>query len=225
MADSISMREIFGSDSEGSDDEQAREQQSNEQSQQQSQQQALPSTTTTLRSSLFSADASQQQTVGATSVSTITTTIEPAPKPSAELYVFRKQLIDIEPRPFTAAEFRDEWQILHDNVPAKNNLNEHRKFQDKLHSLSEHVIRWRKLRKSDDENNNNDDENNTAENDDDLSNIQSNAKFVKWSDGSIQLYIGKQAYDIIREDSLDNSLLFSLYVNWFTNIHINNTIV
>nr|CAD1819443.1 unnamed protein product [Ananas comosus var. bracteatus] len=90
-------------------------------------------------------------------------------------------IVGIEPKPFDRKTFVEEDVFVTDESGAKKRIR-----------LEDNIVRWR-----------------TVKNRDGTTSYESNARFVKWKDGSLQLLIGNEVLDIsVHEGHHDQSHLF-----------------
>ncbi|KAJ6853480.1 protein LEO1-like protein [Iris pallida] len=90
-------------------------------------------------------------------------------------------IMGIEPKPFDPKTFVEEDVFVTDESGTKKRIR-----------LEDNIVRWR-----------------TVKNRDGTTSIESNARFVKWSDGSMQLLIGNEVLDInVQEAHHDQTHLF-----------------
>ncbi|CAN4088380.1 unnamed protein product [Withania somnifera] len=90
-------------------------------------------------------------------------------------------IMGIDPKPFDAETYVEEDVFVTDESGSKKRI-----------SLVNNIVRWRKVKKPDG-----------------TTTVESNARFVEWSDGSVQLMIGNEVLDISVQDAQhDHSHLF-----------------
>ncbi|KAJ8752729.1 hypothetical protein K2173_007039 [Erythroxylum novogranatense] len=82
-------------------------------------------------------------------------------------------IMGIDPKPFDPKTYVEEETFVTDESGAKRRLR-----------LENNIVRWRRVR-----------------NPDGTTSVESNARFVKWSDGSLQLLIGNEVLDISVQDA------------------------
>ncbi|KAL8547124.1 hypothetical protein ACS0TY_006735 [Phlomoides rotata] len=84
-------------------------------------------------------------------------------------------IMGIDPKPFDPRTYAEEDVYVTDESGSKKRIR-----------LENNVVRWRKVK-----------------NPDGTTSIESNARFVEWSDGSLQLLIGNEVLDISKQDARD----------------------
>lgn len=90
-------------------------------------------------------------------------------------------IMGIEPKPYDPKTFEEEDVFVTDESGAKKRIR-----------LEDNIVRWRRVR-----------------NRDGSESVESNARFVRWSDGSLQLLIGNEVLDIsVQEAHHDHTHLF-----------------
>lgn len=100
----------------------------------------------------------------------------PVPPPTGDTYLLREALIGVEPRPFDPETFEAEEEIFTDD-----------KGFTKIKPADRTKIRWRYVQRK------------TADGRDEIV-PESNARFVRWSDGSLQLLLGDEVFDVDTAD-------------------------
>lgn len=104
-------------------------------------------------------------------------------------FVKLPNFLSVEPRPFSHDTYEDE-------MPKGDALDEEGKTRVRL--KVENTIRWKYEKDS---------EGNEYK--------QSNARFVKWSDGSMSLYLGSEIFDVYKTQMQgDHNHLFVRQGNW-----------
>ncbi|KAG2437701.1 hypothetical protein HYH02_011079 [Chlamydomonas schloesseri] len=100
----------------------------------------------------------------------------PVPPPSGDTFLLREALIGVEPRPFDPETYEAEEEIFIDD-----------KGFTKIKPADRTKIRWRYVQRK------------TADGRDEIV-PESNARFVRWSDGSLQLLLGDEVFDVDTAD-------------------------
>ncbi|MCL7048997.1 hypothetical protein MKW94_018690 [Papaver nudicaule] len=98
--------------------------------------------------------------------------IRPPAHPDKMNIIRVSNIMGIEPKPFDPKTYTEEDMFVTDESGAKKRLR-----------LDSNIVRWRKVR-----------------NPDGTVSVESNARFVRWSDGSIQLLIGNEVLDISTQE-------------------------
>ncbi|RZC60970.1 hypothetical protein C5167_022728 [Papaver somniferum] len=98
--------------------------------------------------------------------------IRPPAHPDKMNIIRVSNIMGIEPKPFDPKTYAEEDMFVTDESGAKKRLR-----------LDSNIVRWRKVR-----------------NPDGTVSVESNARFVRWSDGSIQLLIGNEVLDISTQE-------------------------
>ncbi|KAL3374866.1 hypothetical protein AABB24_006385 [Solanum stoloniferum] len=108
--------------------------------------------------------------------------LRPPPTYSDNMSMIKvSNIMGIDPKPFDPETYVEEDAFVTDESGSKKRL-----------SLVNNIVRWRKVRKPDG-----------------TTTVESNARFVEWSDGSVQLMIGNEVLDISTQDAQqDHSHLF-----------------
>eukprot|EP00741_Cyanophora_paradoxa_P016447 tig00020918_g15880.t1 len=100
----------------------------------------------------------------------------PRPPPDAPMFLVKlPNILGIEPKPFSAETYEDE---------EYENREEDEEGNSRIRLRKDNVIRWRYVR---------DDSGNVIDK-------ESNGRLVKWSDGSWQLYLGTEVFDVLIQD-------------------------
>ncbi|KAK6123092.1 hypothetical protein DH2020_043153 [Rehmannia glutinosa] len=98
----------------------------------------------------------------------------PPPAESDKMNMIKvSNIMGIDPKPFDPHSYEEEDFYVTDESGSKKRIR-----------LENNVVRWRKVKRPD----------GTAS-------IESNARFVEWSDGSLQLLIGNEVLDISKQDA------------------------
>ncbi|XP_051115752.1 protein LEO1 homolog isoform X2 [Andrographis paniculata] len=98
----------------------------------------------------------------------------PPPAESDKMHMIKvSNIMGIDPKPFDPDTYEDEDIYVTDESGSKKRIR-----------LENNVVRWRKVK-----------------NPDGTTSIESNARFVEWSDGSWQLQIGNEVLDISKQDA------------------------
>ncbi|GFR44993.1 hypothetical protein Agub_g6302 [Astrephomene gubernaculifera] len=100
----------------------------------------------------------------------------PVPPPQGEVFLLREALIGVEPTPFNPETFAGEEEIFIDE-----------KGITKIKPVDRTKIRWRYARRK------------GPDGSEELV-PESNARFVRWSDGSLQLLLGDEVFDVDTAD-------------------------
>ncbi|GLC45614.1 hypothetical protein PLESTB_001785800 [Pleodorina starrii] len=100
----------------------------------------------------------------------------PVPLPQGEVYLLREALIGVEPTPFKPETFTGEEEIFIDE-----------KGVTKIKPVDRTKIRWRYVTRS------------GPDGSEEMV-PESNARFVRWSDGSLQLLLGDEVFDVVTAD-------------------------
>ncbi|KXZ50381.1 hypothetical protein GPECTOR_16g554 [Gonium pectorale] len=100
----------------------------------------------------------------------------PVPPPDGNVFLLREALIGVEPTPFNPETFAGEEEIFVDE-----------KGVTKIKPVDRTKIRWRYARR-------------TAPDGSEELVPESNARFVRWSDGSVQLLLGDEVFDTVTAD-------------------------
>lgn len=138
----------------------------------------------------------------------------PAPSNSCESFYFRipKNVVNFKTTAFDKQQYEQQYEALQKDVQQGAFRNKGELLARKQNLAANNVIRWRTKPEA-----------NTSSLFDELEQdeksarekydmIQSNARLVKWSDGSYQLFIGKEPYDLnVRDGSVDNTFLFARF--------------
>ncbi|MBA0863842.1 hypothetical protein Goshw_026569 [Gossypium schwendimanii] len=121
----------------------------------------------------------------------------PAPAHPTKMNMIKvSNIMGIDPKPFDPKTYVEEDTFVTDESGSKKRIR-----------LENNIVRWRTVRKKDG-----------------TTSYESNARFVRWSDGSLQLLIGNEVLDIsVQEAQHDQSHLFlrhgkvtiSSYLMWF----------
>eukprot|EP00252_Welwitschia_mirabilis_P009755 TRINITY_DN2260_c0_g1_i2.p1 TRINITY_DN2260_c0_g1~~TRINITY_DN2260_c0_g1_i2.p1 ORF type:complete len:638 (+),score=203.68 TRINITY_DN2260_c0_g1_i2:366-2279(+) len=105
--------------------------------------------------------------------------IRPPPGPSDKMNIVRvSNIMGIEPKPFDPKDFVEEELFETDESGSKKRIR-----------LEDNIVRWRKV-----------------QNRDGKMSYESNARFVRWSDGSMQLLIGNEVLDLSVQDARHDQL-------------------
>ncbi|GLI70504.1 hypothetical protein VaNZ11_015410 [Volvox africanus] len=100
----------------------------------------------------------------------------PVPPPQGDVYLLREALIGVEPTPFDPDTFAGEEEIFTDD-----------KGITKIKPVDRTKIRWRYVARR------------GVDGSEELV-PESNARFVRWSDGSLQLLLGDEVFDVVTAD-------------------------
>ncbi|KAI0501138.1 hypothetical protein KFK09_016081 [Dendrobium nobile] len=108
--------------------------------------------------------------------------LHPPPGRPDQMHMIRvSNIMGIEPKPFDSMTYVEEDVFVTDESGTKKRIR-----------LEDNIVRWR-----------------TVKNRDGKTNYESNARFVQWSDGSLQLLIGNEVLDIsVQEADHDQAHLF-----------------
>ncbi|XWS51210.1 hypothetical protein CRYUN_Cryun12cG0157300 [Craigia yunnanensis] len=108
--------------------------------------------------------------------------LRPAPAHSTKMNMIKvSNIMGIDPKPFDPKTYVEEDTFVADESGSKKRIR-----------LENNIVRWRTIR-----------------NEDGRTLYESNARFVRWSDGSLQLLIGNEVLDIsVQEAQHDQSHLF-----------------
>ncbi|XP_077223112.1 protein LEO1 homolog [Tasmannia lanceolata] len=108
--------------------------------------------------------------------------LRPAPGPTEKMNMIKvSNIMGIEPKPFDPKTYVEEDVFVTDESGAKKRIR-----------LEDNIVRWR-----------------SVQNRDGTISYESNARFVRWSDGSLQLLIGNEVLDIsVQEAQHDQTHLF-----------------
>ncbi|XP_077211382.1 protein LEO1 homolog isoform X2 [Tasmannia lanceolata] len=108
--------------------------------------------------------------------------LRPPPGPTEKMNMIKvSNIMGIEPKPFDPKTYVEEDVFVTDESGAKKRIR-----------LEDNIVRWRNVR-----------------NRDGTMSYESNARFVRWSDGSLQLLIGNEVLDIsVQEAHHDQTHLF-----------------
>nr|XP_016439241.1 PREDICTED: protein LEO1 homolog isoform X2 [Nicotiana tabacum]XP_033515084.1 protein LEO1 homolog isoform X2 [Nicotiana tomentosiformis] len=100
--------------------------------------------------------------------------LRPPPAYSDKMNMIKvSNIMGIDPKPFDPATYVEEDVFVTDESGSKKRI-----------SLVNNIVRWRKVKKPDG-----------------TTTVESNARFVEWSDGSVQLMIGNEVLDISVQDA------------------------
>ncbi|GER27154.1 RNA polymerase-associated protein LEO1 [Striga asiatica] len=100
--------------------------------------------------------------------------LQPPPAESEKMNMIKvSNIMGIDPKPFDPHKYVDKDVYVTDESGSKKRIR-----------LDNNVVRWRKVK-----------------NPNGTTSIQSNARFVEWSDGSLQLLIGNEVLDISKQDA------------------------
>ncbi|XP_058788426.1 protein LEO1 homolog isoform X2 [Vicia villosa] len=106
---------------------------------------------------------------------------EPPALPNKMNLIKVSNIMGIEPKPFDPKTYEEEDTFVTDELGNKKRIR-----------LENNIVRWREVK-----------------NRDGTTSVESNARFVRWSDGSLQLLIGNEVLDISEQDAQhDQSHLF-----------------
>ncbi|KAK9090847.1 hypothetical protein Sjap_024024 [Stephania japonica] len=108
--------------------------------------------------------------------------LRPPPSQPDKMNMIRvSNIMGIEPKPFDPKTYVEEDMFVTDESGSKKRIR-----------LENNIVRWRRVR-----------------NPDGTTSVESNARFVRWSDGSLQLLIGNEVLDIsVQEAQHDQAHLF-----------------
>ncbi|KAJ8553713.1 hypothetical protein K7X08_024391 [Anisodus acutangulus] len=108
--------------------------------------------------------------------------LRPPPAYSDKMNMIKvSNIMGIDPKPFDPETYVEEDVFVTDESGSKKRI-----------SLVNNIVRWRKVKKPDG-----------------TTTVESNARFVEWSDGSVQLIIGNEVLDISTQDAQhDHAHLF-----------------
>ncbi|KAK9105193.1 hypothetical protein Scep_022037 [Stephania cephalantha] len=108
--------------------------------------------------------------------------LRPPPSQPDKMNMIRvSNIMGIEPKPFDPKTYVEEDMFVTDESGSKKRIR-----------LENNIVRWRRVRNSDG-----------------TTSVESNARFVRWSDGSLQLLIGNEVLDIsVQEAQHDQAHLF-----------------
>ncbi|CAL0329961.1 unnamed protein product [Lupinus luteus] len=100
--------------------------------------------------------------------------LQPPPAPPENMNMIKvSNIMGVEPKPFDPKTYVEEDTFVTDESGAKRRIR-----------LENNIVRWR-----------------TVRNPDGTTSCESNARFVRWSDGSLQLLIGNEVLDISVQDA------------------------
>ncbi|XP_058788429.1 protein LEO1 homolog isoform X1 [Vicia villosa] len=106
---------------------------------------------------------------------------EPPALPNKMNLIKVSNIMGIDPKPFDPKTYEEEDTFVTDELGNKKRIR-----------LENNIVRWREVK-----------------NPDGTTSVESNARFVRWSDGSLQLLIGNEVLDISEQDAQhDQSHLF-----------------
>lgn len=100
--------------------------------------------------------------------------LRPPPALPGKMNVFKvSNIMGVDPKPFDPKTYEEEDTFVTDEFGNKKRIR-----------LENNIVRWRKVT-----------------NPDGTTSVESNARFVRWSDGSIQLLIGNEVLDVSEQDA------------------------